>query len=49
MRLAKKVGFSAVSGLGSPSMRYLELHYFVREAAAVVKENWTETYKNSSL
>jgi len=38
MRLAKKVGFSAVSGLGSPSMRYLELHYFVREAAAVVKE-----------
>lgn len=37
-KLAGKLGYHAVSGKGCPSMRYLEPHYFLREAAALVKE-----------
>jgi uncharacterized SAM-binding protein YcdF (DUF218 family) len=38
VKLAGSVGFRDVSGQGSPSMRYLEPHYFAREAAALIKE-----------
>ncbi len=37
-KLAAGIGYTAVSGKGCPSMAYLEPHYFLREAAALLKE-----------
>lgn len=38
IKLARALGYRSASGAGSASMRYLEPHYYAREAAALIKE-----------
>ena len=40
LRIARKLGYADVSGIDAPGDAWMELHYVVRESAALIVEEF---------